>query len=291
MEKETSPFCFLIIFIDMIKLKDILKEEGYFKSNDYDVNRPQFSILRDTISYLSNNGGRTLLLTTSTRYPFNTEYDRGGVESEMPKSTELALFIKENIPNVVWIDVPQVKIYPCEGNVSHKSGNSCGVLAAKLNDRSKNPTGNHRCWASVNDKEDELWKISKEIFKADTVIFFSSIRWGQTNAEYQKLIERLTWLENRHSTLGEDNLLEGKKAGFICVGQNWNGANVVQTQKEVLSFFGFDTPDNLFWNWQYTDNKYDESQESYRKAHDTFHVDLGIPLVQIEIPTEFKKKK
>ena len=274
----------------MIKLKDILKEDGYFKSKDYDVNRHQLSVVRDTISYLTTNGGKVLFITTSTRYPYNTTYDKGGHEAEMPKSTELALFIKDNIPNKSeWIDIPQLKIYPCEGNVSHKTGNSCGVMDAKLKDRSKNPTGNHRCWASVNDKEDELWRVSKEIFKADTILFFSSIRWGQTNAEYQKLIERLTWLENRHSTLGEDNILEGKKAGFICIGQNWNGANVTLVQKDVLNFFGFDTPDNLFWNWQYTDVATDETQESYKKAHEAFHQDLGIPLVQIEIPAEFKK--
>jgi multimeric flavodoxin WrbA len=53
----------------------------------------------------------------------------------------------------------------------------------------------------MNHKDDELWKISKPLFEADVVIFFSSIRWGQTNSYYQKIIERLTWLENRHSTL------------------------------------------------------------------------------------------
>ena len=240
-------------------------------------------VVGNTISYLASNGGRVLFITTSTRYPFNTPYDKGGVENELPKSTELALFIKESIPNKSeWIDIPQLKILPCEGNVSHKDGNTCGVMDSKLKDRSKNPTGHHRCWASVNDTSDQLWKVSKEIFKADTVLFFGSIRWGQANAEYQKLIERLTWLENRHSTLGESNLLEGKKAGFVCIGQNWNGANVVNVQKDVLTFYGFDTPDALFWNWQYTDVTKDETQESYKSAHTQFHLDLGIPFEDIE---------
>lgn len=83
--------------------------------------------------------------------------------------------------------------------------------------------------------------MSDEIFNSDIILFFGSIRWGQTNAQYQKLIERLTWLENRHSTLGEENLLMGKQAGFMCIGQNWNGANVVGVQKNVLNYFGFDT--------------------------------------------------
>jgi hypothetical protein len=76
-------------------------------------------VVSDTISYLAlQPSKRVLFLTTSTRYPFNTEYSAGGVELELPKSTELAMFIKEQIPNKSeWIDIPQVKIYPCEGNV------------------------------------------------------------------------------------------------------------------------------------------------------------------------------
>ncbi len=241
-------------------------------------------VVFDTISYLASQPSKKVLfITTSTRYPFNTHYDKGGVELELPKSTELALFIKEQIPNKSeWLDVPQLKIVPCEGNVSHKSGNSCGVLDAKLNTKDKNPTGHHRCWASVNDPSDQLWRVSKEVFKSDIVLFFASIRWGQTNSEYQKLIERLTWLENRHHTLGEDNILQGKQAGFICIGQNWNGANVTMTQKNVLGFYGFDTPDNLFWNWQYTTDTNDETQTSYKMSDSKFHLDLGIPQMEIK---------
>lgn len=237
-------------------------------------------VVSDTVSYLASYPQkRVLFLTTSTRYPFNTAYDKGGVEDELPKSTELALFIKDNIPNKSgWIDIPQLKIVSCEGNVSHKTGNSCGVMDSVLKDKKKNPSGNHRCWASVNDKSDQLWKVSDEIFNSDIILFFGSIRWGQTNAQYQKLIERLTWLENRHSSLGEDNLLMGKQAGFICIGQNWNGANVVGVQKNVLNYFGFDTPDNLFWNWQYTTDANDETQQSYKMSDKQFHLDLGIPM-------------
>ena len=241
-------------------------------------------VVSDTISYLAlQTSKKVLFLTTSTRYPFNTQYDAGGVELELPKSTELALFIKESIPNKSeWIDIPKLKIVPCEGNVSHHNGNSCGVMDAVLKDKKKNPSGNHRCWASVNDKSDQLWQVSKEIFSSDIILFFGSIRWGQTNAEYQKLIERLTWIENRHSTLGEDNLLKGKQAGFICIGQNWNGANVTQIQKNVLEYYGFDTPDSLFWNWQYTTDLNDETQQSYKTSHKQFHLDLGLPHMEIK---------
>jgi multimeric flavodoxin WrbA len=174
------------------------------------------------------------------------------------------------------IDVSDLKIFPCEGNVSRKDGNSCGLLKSKLKDKDKNPTGYHRCWASLNNKSDELWKVSKELFESDAVIFFSSVRWGQTNMFYQNLIERLTWIENRHSTLGESNIVKDIVSGFICVGQNWNGEEVTEIQKEVHKFYGFDVNDNLYWNWQYTKNENDESNSSYKKSHKKFIDDMGL---------------
>jgi multimeric flavodoxin WrbA len=251
----------------MIKLKEILFENNSLSTN-----------VANTITFLNKQKDkRVLFITTSTRYPYNTKYDKGGVEEELPKSTELALYIKDSIENdSSIIDIPQLKILPCEGNVSHKTGNSCGVKKSLLKDKEKNPSGYHRCWASVNDESDELWKVSKELFESDIVLFFASIRWGQANAEYQKLIERLTWIENRHSTLGETNIISDKQSGFICIGQNWNGVNVVDIQKKVLQFYGFNTPERLFWNWQYTTVTTDESNDSYKKAYNKFISDSGI---------------
>ena len=161
--------------------------------------------------------------------------------------------------------------------MSHVDGNSCGVKKSALKDKDKNPTGHHRCWRNINNPDDELWKISKELFESDAVIFFGSIRWGQMNAQYQNLIERLTWLENRHTTLGESNLLKDVSCGIIATGQNWNGAEVINTQKQVLSFFGFDVKDELCWNWQYTTNSNDETQKSYKNSskefNETFELD------------------
>jgi len=97
------------------------------------------------------------------------------------------------------------------------------------------------------------------------------------NAQYQNLIERLSWLENRHTTLGEKNLLENIASGIIAIGQNWRGAEVVETQKQVLRFFGFDVKDELCWNWQYTKDAKDETNKSYKesgkKFKDIFDVD------------------
>lgn len=221
------------------------------------------------INYLKDKE-KVLLLTTSNRW----EGDK-----EQPKSTQLADFVKKEIGNnVEVIDVSKLTIHCCEGNVSKMDGNNCGVKDAALKDKEKNPSGNHRCWASINNKDDELWKVSKPLFEADAVVFFVSVRWGQANSIYQKLIERLNWIENRHTTLEEDNIIEGKEAGIVVIGQNWNGTAVLDTQKKVLDFYGFNVPDELSFNWQYTDDALDETQESYKKAPEAFEKAFDINL-------------
>lgn len=245
-----------------MELLELLEDfDPNIKKND-----DSYKKLVKSVSFLEGKK-KVLFLTTS---------NRGGWAvkelNEVPKSTKLAKAIQSYLgkSKCNLIEVPELKIYACEGNVSHKDGNSCGVKKASLKDKDKNPTGNHRCWRNINNPDDELWKISKELFESDCVVFFGSIRWGQMNAQYQNLIERLTWLENRHSTLGESNILKDTSCGIIAIGQNWNGKEVVDTQKQVLSFFGFDVKDELCWNWQYTQNETDESQSSYKKAAKDF---------------------
>jgi multimeric flavodoxin WrbA len=233
--------------------------------------------LLDTVDYL-NTKQKVLLLTTS---------DRWEKHDETPKSTLLAYYIADKLgkDKATVIQVPYLKIYNCEGNISSYNGNNCGVKESELKSSIKNPTGALRCWASYNNTDDELYKIANPLFEADTVMFFGSVRWGQMNAYYQKLIERLSWLENRHSTLKEENIIKDKDAGIIVTGQNWNGKLVVETQKQVLKFFGFKVQDSLCWNWQYTQNSYDETQKSYKlaplKFGETFKVD----------PTEYIEPK
>ena len=220
--------------------------------------------LEKTISELQKLD-KVLLLTCSNRY----NWDPNNID--IPKSTILAMVINEYLNDKsVLIDVPELNILPCEGNVSRKEGNSCGVKKAKLKDENKNPSGEHRCWVNINEKGDELWKISKELFESNAVIFFTSVRWGQANMFYQKLIERLTWLQNRHSTLGESNILDNIQSGFICTGHNWKGMDVVDTQKRVHVFYGFKPNDTFYWNWQYTNKMSEETQDSYKKAFPTF---------------------
>jgi multimeric flavodoxin WrbA len=252
----------------VIKLTDLINE---MMLQEELVQSDAWKAIQKTIDVLKKKK-KVLLLSCSNRY----NWDDNAID--VPKSKMIAMYLHSQLTNnSVLIDVPELNIFPCEGNVSRAGGNSCGVLKAALKDKDKNPSGHHRCWASYNNPKDELWKISKELFESDTVIFFSSIRWGQTNMYYQKLIERLTWIENRHTTLGESNLIKDIQSGFICVGQNWNGEVVSETQKDVHKFYGFKPNNDLYWNWQYTKNVNDETQKSYKASHKKFIQDTKIP--------------
>lgn len=228
---------------------------------------PHYKMLVETIKFLEGKK-KVLFITTSSRGEWAIKELK-----EEPKSTRLAKAIQSYLgkSKCVLFESIKLKIHNCEGNVSHAEGNSCGVKKATLKDKVKNPTGDHRCWASINNSDDELWKITKELFESDVVIFFGSIRWGQMNAQYQNLIERLTFLQNRQSTLGESNVLGNISCGVIATGQNWNGKEAIETQKQVLTFFGFDIKDELFWNWQFTKNAKDETQKSYKASNDKFN--------------------
>ena len=220
--------------------------------------------LKKLYNYLKKNHKKKILfLTTSNRW----EGDK-----ELPKSSIIAdeLIKKLGSDRIELINVAKLKIFPCEGNVSTKRGNTCGLKDAKLDDDKKNPTGHIRCWASLNNKSDEMYKVANAIFDADIVIFFGSIRWGKMNSIYGELVERLTWLENRHNTLGESNLLKNKEVGVIAVGHNWNGEEAVKLEKQVLGFFGFKTPDVLSFNWQWTKDKFDESKKGYLQEFGDF---------------------
>jgi len=218
--------------------------------------------LKKLYNYLKKQKDKKIVfLTTSNRWEG---------EKELPKSSIVADELCKRLDDCQIIDVSKLKIFSCEGNVSNKKGNGCGLKEAKLKDDKKNPTGDIRCWAAVNNPSDEMYKVANAIFEADIVIFFGSIRWGKMNAVYTQIIERLTWLENRHTTLGESNLIKDKEAGIIAIGHNWNGEEAVKLEKQVLSFFGFKTPDVLTFNWQWTKDKYDESKKGYKEDFSDF---------------------
>jgi len=214
---------------------------------------------------------KVLFLTCSNRY---SEIE----EKQTPKSTILAEVIAENLDNVTLINVPDLKIYPCEGNVSREDGNKCGIKEALLKDEEKNPSGYHRCWASLHNEDDELWKISKELFESDCVIFFASVRWGQTNMFYQKLIERLNWINNRFIPLGEDNIIKDISSGLIIVGQHEYADKICKFQYEVHDYYGFKPNKELYWYWMAENIDYEKETlkgylESYPKFYKNFKIE------------------
>src|ERR1043165_5473507 len=73
-----------------------------------------------------------LFLTTSNRYIEHKD--------DIPKSTQLARKIKAHYKNkrITIIDVPPLMIHACEGNISTKNGNRCGLPEAQLKDKKKN---------------------------------------------------------------------------------------------------------------------------------------------------------
>ncbi|NBU98257.1 MAG: hypothetical protein EBS19_08620 [Spirochaetia bacterium] len=240
--------------------------------------------IQGLIEYLSAKK-KALFLTTSNRWEGS---------KEIPKSTLLAMDVKSKLEgktDVILLEIPKLKIYPCEGNVSGVDGNNCGIKDSLLKDKNKNPSSYHRCWASLNNEDDELWKVSKELFEADAVIFFISVRWGQANAFYQKLIERLNWIENRNTTLGEDNIVANIDAGCVIIGQNWNGEQVLETQKQVYEFYGFNVPEETSFYWQYTQDSSDETQESYKDAPKTFGREFEISITRLKESLVFRGLK
>ena len=235
----------------------------------FDMKEGNYNKLKKTIQEL-NKYKKVLLLTCSNR---NSEV----IKTQKPKSTILAKVINNNVNNSTLIDVTQLKIYPCEGNVSRMEGNVCGVKDAKLLDKNKNPSGYHRCWASINNPDDELWKISKELFESDCVIFFASVRWGAANMFYQKLIERLNWINNRFIPLGESNIIKNITSGFIIVGQHQYADVICKTQYENHDYYGFKANKDLYWFWNAEDIEYDdETLEGYKESYSDFFDEFKI---------------
>ena len=228
-------------------------------------------VLKNTIKELEKYK-KVLLLTCSNR---GEEVSK----TQLPKSSILARVIHNNLGNSTIIDVTKLKIYPCEGNVSRMDGNVCGIKEALLDDPEKNPSGYHRCWASVHNPDDELWKISKELFESDCVVFFASVRWGQANMFYQKLIERLNWINNRFIPYGEENIIKNISSGFIIVGQHQYGDDITELQYNNHEYYGFNVNKELYWNWNAEDIEFDDETlqgylDSYPEFFDEFKIKI-----------------
>jgi len=121
-------------------------------------------------------------------------------------------------------------------------------------------SGPYRCWAhwySVQDPDkyggvDEMPVLYDNIAWADLVLFATSARWGTHSALLQKIIERMTVLENLSSTYGEPNPLAGKKAGVIVTGHQWLTQRIAMHLLDVFSFMGFKAERGYQFVWQRT---------------------------------------
>lgn len=240
---------------------------------------PEMENIYPFLSMLAE-GKRVLFITTSNRGQYISS------KGEKPKSTRLAEhfsdLLKEKGVEVVLMDAAKLKIHNCLGCVSELKGNMCGSPDSKLKDKEKNPHGHLKCWASMDFKDDEIWKIANEIYTCDAVIFFTSNRWGNPNAIYQKLIERLDWIESSHSTYEGPNTIKGMKAGMVLLGQNWRVQESLEVQQQVLNFFGWETPNELFMGWQFTRDTDDEEQKSYQEAPNAFEQAWGTEIPKKE---------
>ena len=96
------------------RIKSMMISEGMVQSDAWGEIKKTLDILKKK--------KKVLLLSCSNRYNFDEK------NIDIPKSKMIAMYLKEELgDSAVLIDVPELKILPCEGNVSRKDGNSCGL--------------------------------------------------------------------------------------------------------------------------------------------------------------------
>ena len=69
---------------------------------------------------------------------------------------------------------------------------------------------------------------------------------------------------------------------MILLGQNWRVQESLEVQQQVLNFFGFDTPDELYLGWQFTRDVMDEEQASYQESANSFEQAWGMEIPKKE---------
>lgn len=126
--------------------------------------------------------------------------------------------------------------------------------------------GAYRCWAhklshenpSAYGGRDEMGVLYDGFLWADTVVFATSVRWESHSAILQKIIERMTTLQNRAVVYGEPNPLSGKRCGVVVTGHNAKAQSVASHLLEVFQWLGFDTAFFSQLVWQRTQNLHSE---------------------------------
>ena len=120
------------------------------------------------------------------------------------------------------------------------------VLEAKLRDKQENQTGQHRCWASINNKDDQLYKISRELFKFASGGLFRLRSMG-TNEQRVSAPLRTPELDRETESphWGEKRIPQLKKleAGIVLLVIPGTTNKFWQTQKQNFRWFGWKTPE------------------------------------------------
>jgi len=94
---------------------------------------------------------------------------------------------------------------------------------------------------------------------------------------YQKLIERLNWINNRFVPLGEDNVIKNIESGFMIVTQHYGGEPITENQMDMHDYFGFKVNPALYSYWQAEDIYFDdETLRGYLESYPRFYSEFRI---------------
>jgi len=130
--------------------------------------------------------------------------------------------------------------------------------------------GKYRCWAhklSHDDPlkyggRDQMGALYDTFDWAEIVIFGTSVRWQSHSAILQKIIERMTTLQNRNVVYCEANPLSGKRCGVVVTGHNSMAQNVAAHLLRVFEWLGFNTHIYNQIVWQPSSNIHSEVPET-----------------------------
>lgn len=107
--------------------------------------------------------------------------------------------------------------------------------------------GKYRCWAHKLSHDephkfggaDQMGVVYDAYEWADCVVFGTSVRWESHSAILQKIIERMTTLQNRNVVYCEPNPLNKKRCGVVVTGHNSMAQKVAAHLLRVFEWLGF----------------------------------------------------
>lgn len=130
--------------------------------------------------------------------------------------------------------------------------------------------GKYRCWAHKLSHEnpnqyggrDQMGILYDAYDWADIVVFGTSVRWESHSAILQKVIERMTTLQNRNVVYNEPNPLNSKRCGVVVTGHNSMSQKVAAHLLRVFEWLGFTTTIYNQVDWQPSLNIHSEVPET-----------------------------